>query len=72
MAAYINGVWPLNRRRTVFYLQQYFLALGSVLPKFSSFSSNSRLDVHGSLSEICKSVIEIFWDKAKSLWLEIR
>ena len=44
---------------------QYFLALGTVLPKSftGALSSNSRLDVRKSLSEICKSVIEIFWDE---------
>ena len=42
-------------------IQQYFSALGTVFPKSSkgAFSSNSRLDVR----EICKIVIEIFWDE---------
>ena len=47
----------------LFYLQQYISALGPVLPKSfkRAFSSNSDW-CSSSLSEICKSVIEIFWD----------
>ena len=45
-------------------LQQYISALGPVLPKSltRAFSSNSDW-CPSSLSEICKNVIEIFWDE---------
>ena len=47
----------------LFCVQQYISALGPVLPKSftRAFSSNSDW-CSSSLSEICKSVIEIFWD----------
>ena len=46
----------------LFHLQQYFSALGTVLPKSftRAFSSNSYLMFVKFISGICKSVIEIF------------
>ena len=58
----IGVVIATKWRHYLFYLQQYFSALGTVLPKSftGAFSSNSHLDF---LSGICKSVIEIFGDE---------
>ena len=55
-----------ERRHCLFYLQPYFSALGTVVPKSltGALSSNSRLDICSrSVSEIYKSIIEIIWDE---------
>ena len=51
-------------RYYLFYLQEYISALGTALSKSFTiaFSSNSRQCLSG-LSEICKSVVDIFWDE---------
>ena len=63
----LQWVTATKWRHCLFYFQQYFSALETVLQKIvhGSFSSNSRLIADGSwsLSGNCKSVIEIFWDE---------
>ena len=46
-------------------LQQYFSALGTIVPKSftGAFSSNSRPWCSWSLSRICKGVIKLFWNE---------
>ena len=52
-------------RHYLFYLQQYFLTLGTVLPKSftGAFLSNSRLDVREVKKAKSLSVIEILWNE---------
>ena len=49
-----------KRRYYLFYLQQYISTLGTVR---GSFFLQQRPQCSLSLSKICKSVFEIFWDE---------
>ena len=61
----IGVVIATKWRHDLFYLQQLFSALETVLPKSftGAFSFNSRSWCSWSLSDICKSVIEIFCEE---------
>ena len=56
----------------LFYLQQYFSALGTVLTKSftEAFSSNSRLDVLEVYAESVRALSARYFGM-KFLWLEI-